>query len=73
MELQLKLCVHMGKVYYCENAHLQMLPVVIYISNGTISDGDNPLNNSFGGSTRPSASYFSYYLDGWFRIRFNIF
>ena len=32
-----------------------------------------PLNNSNRGFIRPSASYFSYYLDSLFRIKFNIF
>ena len=29
---------------------ISVLPVVIYITNGTISDWENPLNNSFRGS-----------------------
>ena len=35
--------------------------------------GGVPLNNSVGGFTSPVASYFSHYLDSWFRIKFNIF
>ena len=50
-----------------------MVPVVIYITTGTISDWGAPLNNSNRVVTRPSTSYFSYYLDSWFRIKFNIF
>ena len=49
-----------------------MLPVVIYITNGIITDG-GPLKDYNMESTSPSTIYLSYNLDSWFGSKCNSF
>ena len=50
---------------------MSMLPLVIYITYGTISNWKPLKTIQLGGSL--DLVPVSYYLDSWFKIRFNIF
>ena len=51
----------------------QMLPIVIYITNGIINDWGDPSFKSFKGLNSHSTSCFAHYMNMWFGIAFNMF
>ena len=50
-----------------------MLPMVIYITNGIITNWGNSSFKSFGGFNSTSASCLVYYMNMWLGIAFNMF